>query len=316
MRWQDEQAIPFGDFLDAKFFLDERSLNGSVRQALVDECHGRGRLSCLDLGSGTGAMIRRLLRWFPNLDLSITALDQDPDLLATARRRIVDELRNADLVVKDKGSWLRGESIARTVNVEFACCRIAEFNPPPARYDLITAHAVVDLLDPSAVRRKLEEWLIPGGYWYASLNYDGGTFLFPSFDDPGFEQELLNRYDRSMEERRVEGTATGGAHSGTRLLAALATPDWDTVAYGSSDWNLTPLRNSYRDRDSVCLQAMLGFIRGEGERGALDAAPLVRWTATRSRQLAAGQLGIIVHQLDVLARYRPSVAAPHSAAED
>lgn len=309
MRRQDEQAVPFGDYLDAKFALDERSLNEAVRRVLLEELGGRERLCCLDVGSGTGAMIRRLLRWFPGLDLSITALDRDPELLATARRRTVDELRTAHFVVKDQGSWLRAESIGRTVNVEFVCCRIADFDPPAARYDLATAHAVVDLVLPLALRQQLERWLVPGAYWYASMNYDGGTSLFPAFDDEVFETALLEGYDRSMDERRVDGEPTGGARSGARLLAALASAQWNTLAYGPSDWSLTPVRSAYRDRDRVCLQVMLEFIRAEGERAGFDPAPLARWNAVRTRQLNCGELGIVVHQLDVLARYLPAGAA-------
>lgn len=305
MRSQDGRAIPFADYLDAKFALDERSLNESVRLELVAELAGRERLTCLDLGSGTGAMIRRLLRWFPGQELSITALDRDPDLLATARRRAIDELEAAHFVVKDKGSWLRAESIRRTVNIEFACRRIADFHPPMAHYDLATAHAVVDLVTPAALRRQLEDWLVPGGYWYASLNYDGSTSLFPALGGGDFERGLLERYDLSMEERRVDGEVTGGARSGSRLLAALLSPEWQALAYGSSDWNLTPVRGAYRDRDAVCLQAMLEFLRGEAERAGLDPDQLASWAALRAGQLAAGELGIIVHQLDVLARFQP-----------
>jgi hypothetical protein len=61
---------------------------------------------------------------------------------------------------------------------------------------------------------------------------------------------------------------------------------------------------------------MLGFLRSEAERGALDPVRLACWSATRSRQLAAAQFGIIVHQLDVLACFRPSVDVKSRSTED
>jgi hypothetical protein len=113
-----------------------------------------------------------------------------------------------------------------------------------------------------------------------------------------------------MEERRLDGETTGGAHSGSRLLAALAGRGWNTVAYGSSDWNLTPVKGVYRGRDNVCLQAMLEFIRSEaGPVIGFDQDELARWTALRARQLTDRQLFMIVHQLDLLAQYQGVIAA-------
>ena len=302
MSLHDAEATGFEEYLEAKFALDERSLNASVRGALLEELQGRGHLTALDLGSGTGAMVRRLLRWFPGTDLSVTALDRNAELLATARLHIRNELQRAHFVINEHASGLCAESIGRTVSVEFACCEIGEFDRPAASYDLVTTHAVADLLVPVALCRRIERWLRPGGYWYASVNYDGGTFLFPSCDESDFERELLECYDRSMEARRIDGQPTGGARSGSRLVSALAASSWTTIAYGTSDWNLTPLRGVYRDCDSACLSAMLAFIHGEGEQGGLDPVHLARWTALRARQLVRGELGMIVHQLDLLAR--------------
>lgn len=304
MRRQDRHAIPFADYLDAKFALDERSLNEDVRVLLSSRLRDRSRLSCLDVGSGTGAMVRRLLRLCHVPELLITVLDCDRDILATARRRITSELQQMRLSVDENGAALRGESVGRSVVVDFVACRVAEFSPPAFRYDLITAHAFVDLVGVESSLQRFDQWLWPGGLLYCTLNYDGRTSLFPPFEEAEFERELLSAYHESMECRRVDGEATGGAWSGSRLIAGLSQQRWELLAYGSSDWNLTPAAGRYRDRDKVCIQAVLEFIRLEAERARLDTEALSRWWMARNGQLRAETLGVIVHQLDVLAAKR------------
>jgi SAM-dependent methyltransferase len=304
MRRQDGEAIPFPDYLDAKFALDDRSLNEQVRSAMIVRLRGKARLVCLDVGSGTGAMVRRLLHLSQVPELLITVLDSNRDILATARRRIAGELQQLRLAVDENGAALRAESIGRTVVVDFVACRVSEFSPPALRYDLITAHAFMDLVAIDSTLASFEHWLVPGGLLYATLNYDGFTSIYPPFEDGRFESQLMAVYDASMDSRRVNGEATGGSRSGSRLITALLERRWEVLAYGSSDWNLTPLAGHYRDRDSVCMQALLEFIRVEAERSSLDWETACRWSTERAQQLAASRLGMIVHQVDVLAAMR------------
>ncbi len=304
MRRQDGDSIPFPDYLDAKFALDERSLNEQVRNLMTAQLRGRTRLNCLDVGSGTGAMVRRLLHLSHAPELLITVLDCDRDLLETARRRIAGELQQRRLVVDVNGPALRGESIGRTVVVDFVASRVSDFNPPAPRYDLITAHAFMDLVAVDSTLQSFERWLVPGGLLYSTLNYDGVTRIYPPFDDGIFESNLMAAYDASMDARRANGEATGGSRSGSRLLAALLARQWEVLAYGASDWNLTPSAGQYHDRDKVCLQAMLEFIHVEAKRSSLDQDAVSEWVRDRARQLVSGRLGMIVHQLDVLAAKR------------
>jgi hypothetical protein len=105
-----------------------------------------------------------------------------------------------------------------------------------------------------------------------------------------------------MERRRVSGKATGGSRSGRRVHAALCEANFDVPVYGTSDWNITPVAGRYRDRDAEVLRTLLAWIRSESElRPAMDRGELERWHATRRQQLEHGELGMIVHQLDLLA---------------
>ncbi len=306
MRRQDRGSIPFSDYLDAKFALDERSLNAEVRALLGLRLRGQPRLSCLDVGSGTGAMVRRLLRTSMIPEMVITVLDCDRHMLETARRRISSALQQMRMSVDENGSAVRGDSIGRSVVIDFVGCRLSEFSSPAFRYDLITAHSFMDLVPIAPTLRRFAQWLAPEGLLYATLNYDGVTAVYPPFRDRAFERALLAAYDASMEDRRVDGEATGGAHAGSRLLDALFDLGWNVLAYGSSDWGLAPVSGHYLDRDKVCVQALLDFIRGEGDRRNLDPDALSRWSADRAEQVEAERLGLVVHQLDMLA-IKPSI---------
>jgi len=296
-------SAPFSDFLDAKFALDERSLNADVRQTLLSALEARVSLSCLDAGMGTGATLRRLLSSGISASLQITGVDTQPDLLALAQSNFEQLLRQRNFQVRLADRHIFGISGDRTVEATFVCSPLQAFSPAVGQaYDLIAAHALMDIVPVAPTVGHFKRWLIPGGLLYATLNYDGGTTLLPAYEDEHFEDRLLREYDASMEKRLVDGATTGASRSGRRLHAALIEAGFDIIACGSSDWNLTPQRGAYRDQDAICLRALLEMIHGEGQQCAdIDAEALSAWHETRRIQIATGTLGLIVHQFDILA---------------
>lgn len=294
-------AVAFADYLAAKYPLDQRSLNRAVKQRLLAATAGRASLRCLDVGTGGGAMLRRLLESVEVPHLLLTGLDQQAELLRGAAHSLEQWLRAQGYAVTPTPTGLCAQRAERRVELAWVCAGLMEFSPAPGSFDLITAHAVMDIVPLQPSVRRFAEWLTAGGLLYTTLNYDGDTALLPPYADAAFEDALLAGYDASMEQRRVEGLMTGGCRSGRRLHAALLEQGFAVAAYGSSDWNITPLDGAYRDADAVCLRALLDFIRAEGEAACCDAEALRAWYATRQRQIATAQLGMIVHQLDLLA---------------
>jgi SAM-dependent methyltransferase len=300
----DPSSFDFADYLEAKIALDERSLNAAVRRACIARLGERQPvLRWLDTGTGTGAMVRRLVRDGLPASLSITALDSDARLLDLASAKLTAQLEQDGYVTRVHGATITADRAADRITVELPCSNVFDFAPRDhERFDFITAHALMDVIPLQRALSRFRGWLAPGGLLYATLTYDGDTALLPRYRDADFESMLLARYDASMEERRVQGEATGGARAGRRLHAALSQTGFDVIAYGSADWNATPLEGRYRDRDADVLCALLAFIRGEGERDpAIDPARLARWYAERRAAIDNSELGIIVHQLDVLA---------------
>ena len=295
-------AVSFADYLTAKFALDERSFNRDVRREWAACLPSQGELRCLDLGTGQGAMLLRVMDQCSALpSLHLTALDHRRDLLELARQLLGSLLQDLGYRLRVEENLLRATRGPRAITIEFVCAGLADFAPETADYDLITAHAFMDLVPLADTVASLGQWLKPSGLFYATLNYDGGTTVFPVYGDEGFEAGLLAAYDASMDERRTGGTMSGGSRSGSRLHAALLDAGWEVCAYGSSDWNIAPLRGAYRDQDALCLSAMLDFIRGKG-MARLDPGAVESWYQARHKQLADRNLGMIVHQIDLLAQ--------------
>jgi SAM-dependent methyltransferase len=304
--------IEFADYLEAKFPLDERSLNADVRQACFERLgRKRGVLHCLDVGTGTGAMVRRLIDSGLHASFHITALDRDASLLKTGSVAVAAQLERLGYRARSHATGIEAEHQGRQIRVDWLCRSLFEFEPANSvRYDLITAHGLMDIVPMARTLSLFRAWLAEQGVFYATLNYDGDTALFPLYRDPAFESAVLAEYDASMERRRVQGEATGGARSGRRLHAGLAGTGFGAAAYGSSDWNLTPREGRYRDRDADVLRTLLCLIRGESEpHTGIDRESLARWYAERSAQLDSGELGMIVHQLDIVATRRQSLSA-------
>jgi len=294
----------FAGFLKAKFALDERSLNREVRGAFLDALHSLPQIQCLDVGAGACATLQRLLNSGLTTSLSLTALDRDPGLLDIARQEAEGWLRALGLDPRIEAGAIRTQG-ERLTAIRFAVGELKDYQPDRL-YNVITAHAFLDLAPLPEALRLFAAWLQPGGYLYASLNYDGDTALLPVYEDAAFEARLLGHYNHTMERRRVDGRATGGAYCGRRLHGLLPEYGFDVLAYGSADWNIAPFLGEYRDSDAVCLNALLEMIRGEGQSsGLFHQDQLNRWRENRLQLLRQRRLGLIIHQLDLLARYHP-----------
>lgn len=297
-------SISFRDYPDIKSALDERSLNPQVHSAFLHALRGRDRLTCLDLGTGAGASLWRLLSTDLSADLAITAVDQDRDLLEFAFRRIAIMLRARGFeVVTPTGNSIQARRGNRAIAIDFVTADFKDFNTDGEikQFDAVIAHQVMDGLPTQPMAGRIAGWLKPRGVFYATLNYDSGTTLFPAYRDAALEQRILAIHDEAMEAQRVWDHPTGGARSGPRLYAAMLENSLDLLAYGSSDWNITPMRRAYRDQDGLCLERLLGTMRDEAaQSGGLNEAVLNIWHRDRCLEIDCRTLGLIVHQIDIL----------------
>lgn len=307
-------ALDFQSYLEAKAPLDSASLNPALFQRFRESLEADRAPRLLDLGTGTGAALRRVLALPLSADLELTGLDRDARSLAQARRRIAGLLRAQGCRVRvqaEQSGWLL-QTIAGPRRVRVRLVRGDLLAPGAAGllgeggFEYLTAHALLDLLPLGRALRVARTLLAPEGLLYSTLNYDSGITLLPEDRDPDFERALLAAYDRSMEMRRVEGEPTGGAFCGRRLRAELERGGFRVVAEGRSDWVVRPPAGPATRRQlpqlSAFLRALLGMIVGEGLRAAdIEPERLQAWRRRRFADLRAGRLGLAARNLDLLA---------------
>jgi SAM-dependent methyltransferase len=318
--------VDFAAYLEGKIDVDDQSLHPRLLATVCERLRRSAGERILDIGTGTGAMLRRLLGPAVEAGAELVGLDPDPRSLKVAARRLRKELSPPGPVV-DPGSGSRGfgaaaaEAGTQAEGLRLSLVRgellegglFGRLGGRP--FGLITANAVLDLLPVEAALGAIRELLRPGGWLYATINYDGLTELLPPCEDPGLERRLLRRYDRSMDERRVGGRATAGRWSGRRLCRSLPCCGFVIRDVGASDWMVFPavpgktVRGKAGSRHSaprrVFLRTLLTFMAQEALAGGLEPTALRRWYSQRLESVENGTLALMTHQLDVLAEALP-----------
>ncbi|MCL4262623.1 MAG: methyltransferase [Anaerolineae bacterium] len=275
--------MDFPRYLAAKKTVDERAINKEVWQALRD--HLPPAPVIIEVGAGIGTMVERLVEQGFIWQGRYTAVDHHPANIAMARQRLA-HLPPA----------LRLELVADDL---FAFARRTDGRN---RWDVLIAHAVLDLLDIPSALPVLFSLLKPGGLFYFSLNFDGATILEPAID-PAFDALVQQLYHRTMDERVVGGRPSGDSRSGRHLFTQLKNQGADIVAVGSSDWVVWARHGCYPADEAYFLHFIINTmhkaLQGHTE---LDTTQFDQWIAQRHAQIERGELVYIAHQLDFLGR--------------
>jgi len=297
----------FPRYLSAKKSVDDRSLNRwvyeTLRAALAAQEQSRP-LAILEIGCGSGTMIERLWEWDLTARAVYTAIDRQADLIAGAMVRLQEFARRRQLALEEHEAAIRLAGQGRDWQICLRTMDFFDFSPnagESAAFDLVVAHAVLDLLDLEVSLPRLLRLLRPGGLYYFTLNFDGVTIFQPALE-PEFENDILALYHRTMDER--QGGRGGHSQTGRRLLQALCQAGSKVLAAGSSDWLVwpTPAR-SYPADEAFFLQCLFDFIAAAlTPHRELDQERLGAWLYRRRAQVAAGELIFLAHQLDVCGR--------------
>jgi SAM-dependent methyltransferase len=303
------QTYDFIDYLFAKKAIDDRSLNhsvwGGLRLALLDH-ETQDRLRVLEIGSGIGTMIERMAAGPLSRRSSLyTALDINPDCTRSARRRLTRWAKRLGFAVtREKEASYLLEARDTRIRVDLitgdAYAFIAE--TAPHSRDLLLAHAFMDLVDIRTLLPGMMRVLKSGGLLFLSLNFDGDTVLLPAIT-PDFDDRVIHRYHRSMDERVVGGRPSGDSRTGRRLLTTLLQCKAEILAAGASDWIVYPRSHRYPMRESYFLHHIVHTIDEELARHPdIDPDHLKTWIAKRHAQIENGELVFMAKHIDVLAR--------------
>ena len=292
-------APDYARYLAAKTTVDDRALNGHVL-AELRRLMPAGAPRVLEVGAGLGTMVARLMDWgvvsageYILLDTDRLLLDQSLRWLRdwAAARGLRSDLLPDGLQVDD----LR----VRLVHAELGSYLETDHG---ALADVLIANAVLDLVDVPAILPGLLRLLVPGGAYWFTINYDGESIFAPGHPHDG---QVMQAYHRDMDERVRYGRPAGESRTGRHLFHHLRTAGAPALAAGSSDWVVSAGPDgNYPGDEAHFLHSILSTIQ-DALRSRQDwVAPvdLADWLAVRDRQLAAGELVYIAHQLDFTGR--------------
>jgi hypothetical protein len=284
-------------YLAAKKSVDDRALNRSVLADL--RClMPAGEPRILEIGAGLGTMVARLLEWQVISTGEYTLLDVDRRLLRDSRAWLDGWAADRGLPSEPLPDGLRlGDLRVRLVEAELGAYLQTGDGREPSQ--LLIANAFLDLVDVPAVLPGLFRLLVPGGVYWFTINFDGETIFQP--DHPG-DDAVLGAYQQSMDDRVRYGRPAGESRTGRRLFHHLRAAGAPPLSAGSSDWVVhAGPDGAYPADEAQFLDDILQTVAG-AVVGRVDPALLADWTAARRRQLAAGELLYIAHQLDFVGR--------------
>jgi SAM-dependent methyltransferase len=295
-------------YLAAKKGLDDRSLNRHVRETLSGHVLQRDKtapLRVLEVGCGIGTMLERLLDWGILNLAAYTGIDLEAANLAEAGLRLRRYAAAQGAELSGEGGRFRYRRAQQSVSAEFAAVDLFHFlarEQGRAGWDLVVAHAFLDLVDLEATLPGLLGLLAPGGCFYFTLNFDGGT-IFEPLIAPKLDPLIEILYHRSMDERRLEGRPAGSSRTGRRLFQHLKTAGATVLAAGSSDWVVFPGPDGYPGDEAYFLHFIIHTVhQALADHPELPQADLRAWVAERQAQIQRRELVYLARQLDFFGR--------------
>jgi SAM-dependent methyltransferase len=284
--------------------VDDRALNARVGEALARRVipgQSAAPLRVLEAGCGIGAMLERLIEKGILFNGAYTGIDLEKANITEAKARLerFAAARNADLTWKGEGFILRGQNLK--VMGEFEAIDLFDFihrEQGRRTWDLLLAHAFLDLVPLPAALPGMLSLLKKGGTFYFTLNFDGATIFQPPLE---MDEQIETLYHGTMDARRVRGQASGGSRTGRRLFGHLKDAGAAVLAAGPSDWVVFPGKDGYPQDEDYFLDFILHTIhQALAGHPDLDPTGLQAWVEQRRRQVEARELVYIAHQLDFL----------------
>lgn len=296
----------FTRYLSAKKSVDDRALNRGVLDTLIKSLPpstSTHPLQVLEVGAGIGTMLERLLEWHVFQHVSYLGIDSEPENIAHAQQRLPSWAAGQNFQIslpearqggRIEAAPIRLSRPGQSVSAQFIHQDLFDLLKDPAHqqvYDVLIAHAFLDLIDlPSALPRVLR-LLKPGGLFYFTLNFDGETIFEPA-SDQALDAEIMGAYHRSMDER-----GTGHSRTGRRMFTELARAGGRILNAGSSDWVVFPVNGVYPFDEAYFLHHILSFV-SDSLTSRIPPERLQPWLAFRHAQVEQAELVYLAHQLD------------------
>ncbi|MFK8250433.1 hypothetical protein [Ancylobacter terrae] len=255
---------------------DRAARNGTIVAHLAERLEGRTGITIVDLGAGTGASLRALAPCLPGPQ-SWRLLDLDPDLLAHA-------LACAGNISDRDGRPVR------------VATRAVDLSGPLWQdelegADLVTASALLDLVDTAFLERLAAACRTHDAAFYAALTVDGRLGCHPA--DP-MDEAIFAAFNAHMRRDKGVGPALGPG-AAAAAGAIFRAQGWH-VEIAAADWRVASASHRALASDLVD-----GWVDAVAEMAVLDPAALAQWHRRRQVEIVAGELRLDVGHLDLLA---------------
>lgn len=272
-------------YLNAKKTVDDRAINQHVWQTMADTVRASAPMRVLEIGTGLGTMVERMADQGLLNNVTLTAIDHDPNHVAIATERL-----------QEKHPQL---------NVTFEAVDLFDFieREQGQQWDMVMAHAFLDLVNIPETLPQIFSLLKPGGFFYFTINFDGGTTFEPTTDQ-WFDALVENVYHRTMDERKVNGRFSGDSKSGRHLFTHIPEAGGEIVAAGSSDWVVFPTKEGYPADEAFFLNCIIDFVeKSLTNRPEIDPDLLDDWVDEKRVFIQRNELVFVAHQLDFFGKY-------------
>ena len=299
----------FSRYLAAKRTVDDRALNRVVWEAtarFLSECQQEHGCTVLEVGAGSGSMFRRLVEWGAFWHGTYHALDKLPENIAAARQDIQrwGEGQRMTVLPLDMNHFSLS-SQGKEIQLELEACDVFDLIQQEASrktWDLLAAHAFLDLFNLPLILPGLASLVRPGGMLYLTANFDGDTIFQPVWDED-LEARIIALYHRTMDERVTDGRVSGDSQAGRHLFHLLEENRLEIIEAGSSDWVVYPCQGKYPADEAYFLHFILHFFEETlGIRADIEQGRFAEWVERRHAQVERGELVYLAHQLDFLVR--------------
>jgi SAM-dependent methyltransferase len=298
----------FTRYLAAKKSVDDRALNRHVWESLGSALPAATLstpLRVLELGVGVGTMLERLLDWGSLTYAAYAGIDADPISIDEAHRRLPAWASGQGFDVEASRGQMRFQREGGEFSVEFEAIDVFDFvarEQGHRTWDLLIAHAFMDLVDVPTALPSLFRLLRAGGLFYFTIVFDGATIFQPEIK-PALDVQIETLYHQTMDQRITAGRLSGNSRTGRHLFDHLRVAGAELLDAGGSDWVVFAGPNGYPGDEAYFLHFILHTIHSAlEEHPDLDAARFADWIARRHTQVDQGSLVYIAHQLDFLGR--------------
>jgi SAM-dependent methyltransferase len=298
-------VFSFSRYLSSKKTVDDRALNKDVQEKfrrLASDYPSDRPLCVLELGCGIGTMVERVVERRLIGNAAYTAIDSMSSNIDEAGTRILAwaDLNQYRISVNDDRSMVI-QTDDRAVTVKFETADVFEFlarNETVKGYDILIANAFLDLTDPTTALEHIFSALKPGGLFYFTINFDGISIFEPEVES-SLDDRIMKIYHDTMDERIMDGRPSGDSKCGRHLFGHILDAGAQILGAGSSDWVVFGSRDGYEFDEKFFLQFIINTVGlAVSEHGGIDDNTLKGWLSERNRQIEAGRLTYVAHQLD------------------